>query len=45
VGLRDFGRRAEQAVRDTKQSVTAGVVIAVAALLVALVGIVIAVRR
>jgi hypothetical protein len=45
MGMRDFLRRADQAVQDTRQSVTAGVWIAVAALIVALVGIVIAVRR
>jgi hypothetical protein len=45
MGFRDLFRRAEQAVQDTRQSVTAGVVIAVAALIVALVGIMIAVRR
>lgn len=45
MGMRDFLRRADQAVQDTRQSVTAGVVVAVAALVVALIAIVVAVRR
>ncbi len=45
MGMRDFLRRADQAVQDTRQSVTAGVVVAVAALVVALIAIIVAVRR
>lgn len=45
MGVRDFLRRADEAVQDTRQSVTTGVVVAVAALIVAAVALVVAVRR
>jgi hypothetical protein len=45
VGVRQFLTRADQAVQDTKQSVTGGVVVAVVALVVAVVALVVAVVR
>jgi len=45
VGVGTFLRRADQAVQDTKQSVSTGVVLSVAAIIVAAVALVVAVRR
>jgi hypothetical protein len=45
VGVRQFLKRADDAVQDTKQSVTAGVAVAVVALIVAVVALVVAVVR
>ncbi len=45
MGLGTFLKRADQAVQDTKQSVTIGVGLSVVALIVAAVALVIAVRR
>ena len=45
MGVRTFLARADAAVQDTRQSVTTGVVLAVAALMVAAVALVVAVRR
>ncbi len=45
MGVGKFLRRADEAVQDTKQSVTSAVVVAVAALLVGLVALVVAVVR
>lgn len=45
MGVRQFLARADQAVQDTKQSVTTGVVLSIVALIVAAVALVIAVRR
>jgi len=45
MGVGQFLRRADQAVQDTKQSVTAGVVLSVAAIVVAVVALVVAVVR
>jgi hypothetical protein len=45
VGVRQFLKRADEAVQDTKTSVTAGVVVAVVAFVVAVVALVVAVVR
>jgi hypothetical protein len=45
VGVRQFLSKADQAVQDTKQSVTTGVAVAVVALVVAAVALVVAVVR
>lgn len=45
MGLRTFLSRADEAVQDTKASVTAGVVMSVAALIVAVVALVVAIVR
>lgn len=45
MGVRDFLRRADEAVQDTKSSVGTVAVIAVAALIVGLTALVVAVRR
>lgn len=45
MGVGTFLRRADQAVQDTKQSVSTGVVLSVAAIIVAAVALVVAVRR
>ena len=45
VGVRAFIKRADEAVQDTKASVTAGVGVAVVALVVAVVALVVAVVR
>jgi hypothetical protein len=44
MGIGQFLRRADQAVQDTKESVTIGVVLSVAALLLAATALVIATR-
>lgn len=45
MSVGSFLRRADQAVQDTKASVSTGVVLSVAALIVAAVALVVAVRR
>jgi hypothetical protein len=45
VTVGTFLRRADQAVQDTKESVSTGVILSVAALIVAAVALVVAVRR
>ncbi len=45
VTVGKFLRRADEAVQDTKEAVSTGVVLAVAALIVAAVALVVAVRR
>jgi hypothetical protein len=45
MGVRSFLTRADQAVEDTKQAVSTGVVLSVAALVLAAVALVVAVRR
>ena len=45
MGVRQFLSRADEAVQDTRQSVTAGVFLAVVALVVAVVALVVAVVR
>jgi hypothetical protein len=45
VGVRSFLRRADQAVQDTKTSVSTGVVLSVAAIVIAVVALVVAVVR
>lgn len=45
MGVGDFLRRAEAAVEDTKEAVSTGVILSVAALIVAAVALVVAVRR
>lgn len=45
MGVRQFLRRADEAVQDTKSSVTAGVAVAMVALVVAVVALVVAVVR
>ena len=45
MGVRTFLKRADEAVQDTKSSVTAAVGVAIVALVVAVVGIIIAVVR
>ncbi len=45
MGLRTFLHRADQAVEDTKQSVTTSAVIAVAALVIAAVALVVVITR
>lgn len=45
MGVRQFLNRADAAVQDTKQSVTAGVAVAVVAFVVAVVALVVAVVR
>jgi hypothetical protein len=45
MGFGQFLRRADKAVQDTRQSVTGGVFVAVAALVVALVALVVAVVK
>lgn len=45
MGVRTFLKRADQAVQDQKQSVTAGVAVAVVAFVVALVALVVAIVR
>lgn len=45
MGVRDFLKRADEAVQDQKQAVSTVAVVAVAALIVGLVALVVAVRR
>ena len=45
MGVRQFLARADRAVEDTRQSITAGVAVSVVALVVALVALVVAVVR
>jgi hypothetical protein len=45
VGVRTFVKRADDAVRDTRDAVVAGVAVAVAALIVAAVALIVAVTR
>ncbi len=45
MGVGNFLRRADQAVQDTKESVTAAVAVSVVALVVALVALVVAIVR
>lgn len=45
MGVRTFIKRADEAVQDTKTSVTTGVALAVVALVVAVVALVVAVVR
>ena len=45
VGVGKFLRRADEAVQDTKQSVTSAIVVAVAALIVGVVALIVAVVK
>lgn len=45
MGVRQFLNRADEAVQDTKSAVTVGVVLGAAALIVAAVALIVAVRR
>ena len=45
MGVRDFLKRADEAVQDTSQAVSTVAAVAVAALIVGLVALVVAVRR